>query len=336
MKLFIYIVIILFAKVSLAQGDSITSPKLKQNSKLEQELLSYYINYWKSPLQMNGQKKEREGKVLQSVKITLSVNELGNPFSVKIVKSSNYENYDQAILIKFNKSEWCPATIANKPIASQIIVLIDEGCIRHIQLLSLNKNDALSITQPIFRGGSEEMIKFINKNKQYPKFLKDEKKIGLSIVKFLIDSTGKVSNVKIRQSSGYELFDIEAVRVASSMPNWIPALDGTHRISRYCDLTIAFGNKEKLQAMKESKIELSNKNFKEGMESFQSDKLSSAKEKYKKAYTLNCYHSDALYNLGVTYFKLNQKDSACYYWNELKVNFARKEADELIKKYCSN
>ncbi len=199
-----------------------------------------------------------------------------------------------------------------------------------------SNNNRLVMYAPTFRGGPEEMTKFINKNKHYPKSLKDENIIGSSIVKFFVDSTGKVSNATIRQGSGYELFDIEAIRVVLSMPNWIPALDGTRRISRYCDLTIAFGNKEKLQAMKESKIELSNKNFKEGMESFQSDKLSSAKEKYKKAYILNCYHSDALYNLGVTYFRLNQKDSACYCWNELKVNFGRKEADELIKKYCSN
>ena len=118
----------------------------------------------------------------------------------------------------------------------------------------------------------------------------------------------------------------------------IPTINNRRKAARviFCDLKINFGKEAELEEMKKVKRDLSQTAYNNGLAYFQSEKLNEAKDEYKKAYFLDCYNGDALYNLGITYFRLDQKDSACVSWKELKVNFGRTDADNLIKKYCSN
>lgn len=272
---------------------------------------------------------------LNPLNISIDLNDKGQIMNPALLSSSGNKAYDNEILklIEFME-DWKPAMQGNTAVPVKIIFPINRG--------KINKWDVIfppskpKQLYPIFRGGPEMMTKFINKNLEYPVTLKKQGVVGATIVKFMVDSTGKIINPVVRQSSGYSLFDEEAIRIIKSMPNWIPGRLGNQRLNLLCDLTISFGNKEKLHEIKEKNKELSNTELAEGKANFQSENLSGAKEKYKKSYTLNCYNYEALYNLGITYFRLNQKDSACYCWKELKENFAKKEADELIKKYCSN
>ena len=150
MKYILYIFIILFAKVSLGQSDSIIPPKLKESSLLEASLLGNYNDLWKNFKHINGPVIEREGKVLERVKLTLFIDENGNPSDVKIVKSSNKENYDKYIVNKFNtKEQWTPAFINSKTIKSQVLVFINEGRITHIQLLSSYEKEVFKPVEKI-------------------------------------------------------------------------------------------------------------------------------------------------------------------------------------------
>ena len=75
---------------------------------------------------------------------------------------------------------------------------------------------------PQFPGGKEAMAYFLNKNLVYPSAARKQKIQGTTKCTFVIEKDGSVTNVTIKESSGNELLDQEAVRVISKMPKWMP------------------------------------------------------------------------------------------------------------------
>jgi len=71
----------------------------------------------------------------------------------------------------------------------------------------------------------EEMKKHIEKNLKYPKDAKKNKVESKVTVLFEIDKNGKVTNIKVRgkQTEFKSLFEEEAKRIISLLPNFIPA-----------------------------------------------------------------------------------------------------------------
>ena len=74
---------------------------------------------------------------------------------------------------------------------------------------------------PSFPGGEEKLLQFLKDNIQYPKEAKDNNKEGTVHVSFVVDETGKVTDVKMQTRMAYGM-DHEAMRVIRMMPNWIP------------------------------------------------------------------------------------------------------------------
>ncbi len=194
-------------------------------------------------------------------------------------------------------------------------------------------------SMPEFPGGVVEMMKFISKNTIYPSEAKKQEIVGQPLVKFVVDSTGLIKNIQINQSSGNKLLDEEALRVVSTMPKWKPGVQGVRKVPVLITLPVSFNVNGKLPEFKKKLMEQGNLYYNEGVKEFGLNNFKLAKENYKKAIALNCYDTDSKYNLGATYLKLNQKDSACVVWEDLKNSFNKKdkeEAEKLIKKYCSN
>ena len=75
--------------------------------------------------------------------------------------------------------------------------------------------------QPMFPGGMEEMMKFLQRNVKYPKEAQEQGKQGRVIVQFVVNKDGSISNDTIVRSVD-PLLDAEALRVVRSMPNWTP------------------------------------------------------------------------------------------------------------------
>ena len=69
------------------------------------------------------------------------------------------------------------------------------------------------------------MKKHIEKNLKYPKDAKKNKVESKVTVLFEIDKNGKVTNIKVRgkQTEFKSLFEEEAKRIISLLPNFIPA-----------------------------------------------------------------------------------------------------------------
>lgn len=81
---------------------------------------------------------------------------------------------------------------------------------------------------PEYPGGSQEMMKFISTNLNYPEAEKRENKGSFgckTIIEFTIDKTGKVKNVfVVRSCVGCNACDTEAIKVFEKMPKWKPGL----------------------------------------------------------------------------------------------------------------
>ena len=79
---------------------------------------------------------------------------------------------------------------------------------------------------PQFPGGEAALMNFIADNIRYPEAAMKAGKEGRVVVRFVVTSTGAVTDAEVIRSQGPDL-DAEAVRVVSSMPAFTPGtIDG--------------------------------------------------------------------------------------------------------------
>lgn len=109
----------------------------------------------------------------------------------------------------------------------------------------LTKNGGLVFSYDVletpaeFPGGVTAMMKYISSNIVYPK---SEIRAGIQgkvMIRFDIDESGNVVNVKIHKGVS-EAIDQEALRVISSMPTWKPALQRNEFVKMKMMLPIRF------------------------------------------------------------------------------------------------
>ena len=75
--------------------------------------------------------------------------------------------------------------------------------------------------QPMYPGGMEELMKFLQTNIRYPKEAQERGLQGRVIVQFVVNKDGSICDEKVVRSVDPQL-DAEALRVVRSMPNWTP------------------------------------------------------------------------------------------------------------------
>jgi TonB family protein len=73
---------------------------------------------------------------------------------------------------------------------------------------------------PEFKGGYEEMLKFLRENLHYPKLAEEQKIEGTVFVQFMVSITGEITPLKVLRGIGGGC-DEEAMRVIKMMPKWI-------------------------------------------------------------------------------------------------------------------
>lgn len=85
-------------------------------------------------------------------------------------------------------------------------------------------------SKPEFKGGMSEFYKFFLKNFEYTNAAFKNSANGKIMVRFVIDVTGKMVDIKILKGVGYGL-DEEALRVLKKAGDWIPATQRGENIS---------------------------------------------------------------------------------------------------------
>ncbi len=73
-----------------------------------------------------------------------------------------------------------------------------------------------------FPGGYPELMKFLQKNIQYPQMERDNDIMGKVVVRFVVDTTGKATYPEVIRHVSPGL-DKEAVRVVRLLPKFTPA-----------------------------------------------------------------------------------------------------------------
>ncbi len=189
---------------------------------------------------------------------------------------------------------------------------------------------------PEYPGGMSELMKYLQENISYPSPSKIRNQQGKVFTKFVVRENGTVSNVEILKSSGYELIDIEAKRVVECMPKWEAGTQDGKPVPVYFNLPINF----KLSNQPVVKGEITNKEYSDfyydlGVKYSAAKKYESAIENYTKSLKYSPEDIDALYNRGVTYLNIKTSEKACDDWKKIK-ELGKTDADELLKKYCSN
>lgn len=92
---------------------------------------------------------------------------------------------------------------------------------------------------PEYVGGMEAMTKYMIANVRYPESAVKSKTTGKVIVSFVVAKDGKVTKATVKRGVSKEL-DAEALRVVSSMPNWIPGEKDGKKVDAEMVLPVSF------------------------------------------------------------------------------------------------
>jgi Gram-negative bacterial TonB protein C-terminal len=91
-----------------------------------------------------------------------------------------------------------------------------QASLNSIQTLAINYSDAE--VKPEFPGGYNSFMKFIGENFKTPEV---EGLSGVVKISFVVETTGKITNIKILNDIGSGVGE-EAKRVVAKSPNWTP------------------------------------------------------------------------------------------------------------------
>ena len=87
--------------------------------------------------------------------------------------------------------------------------------------------------RPEFPGGTAALLQYVQDNMRYPQAAKAKGVQGRVILQFVLDATGKPTDIRILRGADPEL-DAEAIRLVREMPLWTPARqDGKAVAVRY-------------------------------------------------------------------------------------------------------
>jgi TonB family protein len=102
-------------------------------------------------------------------------------------------------------------------------------------------DDAFVVVEkmPKFPGEDAALMKFVRDNIQYPPEAAKANIQGRVILKFVINTEGKVEDVTVLKSVD-PLLDKEAVRVVKTLPDWVPATQGGTPRSVYYSIPVTF------------------------------------------------------------------------------------------------
>ena len=90
-----------------------------------------------------------------------------------------------------------------------------------------------------FPGGENEISRFVARNLHYPEEARDNHIQGRVIVRFVVNTDGSISDLKLLNFENTELGN-EALRIVKLMPKWLPAKHMASTVRQFVTIPIAF------------------------------------------------------------------------------------------------
>lgn len=209
---------VLFAKVSLAQGDTTWfDSDWKETSKYRAIFYRLIKKTDKGFLVTDCYFNGNPQMIAEAIQVTPSIIKEGfcTYFYKNNIKSSkgNYINNKKS-------GTWVEYFGCEKD--SSIYTTLEDGTKEYT--LKSKYQDVFTMVEvmPEYPGGVSEMISFFSKSAKYPKEARKKGWVGKSYLNFIVNEKGEITLPKIVKSSGYDILDEEALRVIKSMPNWSP------------------------------------------------------------------------------------------------------------------
>lgn len=97
-------------------------------------------------------------------------------------------------------------------------------------------------TMPVFPGGQEALVQYMNANLTTPLNNDGNPMSGEVIVSFIVSKTGKVGNVLIQKGANATL-DSAAINAVRSMPDWAPGTKLGQPVDAMMTLPVIFNAK---------------------------------------------------------------------------------------------
>ena len=168
----------------------------------------------------------------------------GHISNAKIVSGIDKASDREVLRVINMMPDWIPVLDEGKPVDVPFVLSVPLHQDSPSDLVSGTYNNEGIVTKPIdqapqYPGGYTAMLKFLHDKMQYPTIAQESRIQGTVIVRFVVRSTGKVTNVEVLKGIGIGCDD-EAVRVVKEMPNWIPGRDKGIAVSYYFQIPIKF------------------------------------------------------------------------------------------------
>jgi len=133
------------------------------------------------------------------------------------------------------------STVTQEGEGNNEIIIPDEGAGNGVVEPVVEAPLTIVEQMPTFPGGEAEMMKFIQKNVQYPQVEKEAGISGTCYVTFVVEKDGSITDVKVlRGVNGGPGCDKEAIRVVKAMPGWKPGKQNGREVRVQFNLPIKF------------------------------------------------------------------------------------------------
>lgn len=92
---------------------------------------------------------------------------------------------------------------------------------------------------PQFPGGEKALMEYLARNINYPQLARSNGVEGVVYVEFVVNTSGRISNIKIRKGIGYGC-ESETKRVIKSMPTWEPGENNGSKVNVSYTIPVSF------------------------------------------------------------------------------------------------
>ncbi|HXS36696.1 MAG TPA: energy transducer TonB [Flavipsychrobacter sp.] len=166
----------------------------------------------------------RAARIQGRVMLNFMVDSMGNIGDIKVVHSVHPLLDSEAVRVVRTMPKWTPGSIPGKRKGTDYTLPIE---------FRIN-GPAPQAPKP-----SVDIRSYLSKSIVYPADAKKKHIEGIVKVKFLIDTTGKVSEPVVTKYL-YPSLDSEAVRIISKMPPFKPAMQNGKPVNVYFELPVNF------------------------------------------------------------------------------------------------
>ena len=185
--------------------------------------------------------KAAQDKVEGKVVVQFTVKKTGKIDNVKVLRSVRKDLDDEAVRVVKMMPDFIPAKqngeVADMPYTIPVsFKLFDE-----MEPLTVSEGSDVpeDFEPPMFPGGERALMEFLKENVKYPPMAAKRKTQGRVVMTFVVDKTGKVTEIKVAKSVDIYL-DTEAIRVCKLLPDFIPARQNGEPVSVWFTLPITF------------------------------------------------------------------------------------------------